>query len=184
VLAVTAVVASCGIALVGCGSSGSSSSGSQASGGTTSTSQAGTSTTQKSHLATAKFVLHAGLAFGAFHHWIYKPFKAGNFTGGNLKNHKAAALKAALAGLFAYHELKLAFEDAKASPLLSKLAAPLTALGTKLKSLASGLKSGTLDPSAVESANGDTSTIGGLASGAGAAISEKVPSALQLVTGG
>jgi len=23
------------------------------------------------------FVLHAGLAFGAFHRWIYKPFKAG-----------------------------------------------------------------------------------------------------------
>jgi hypothetical protein len=24
-----------------------------------------------------KFVLHAGLAFGAFHRYIYKPFKAG-----------------------------------------------------------------------------------------------------------
>jgi hypothetical protein len=26
-----------------------------------------------------KFVLHAGLAFGAFHRYLYKPFKAGTF---------------------------------------------------------------------------------------------------------
>jgi hypothetical protein len=164
-----AVLAICSLALVGCGSSSSSSS---------------ASATGKSHLATAKFVLHAGLAFGAFHRWIYKPFKAGAFTGGNLKNHKAAAVKAALAGLFAYHEAKLAVEAAKASPSLSKVTTALAALGTKLKSIATGLKSGTVDPSAIESASGAAGTIGSLANGAGAAISDKQPSTAQLLSGG
>jgi hypothetical protein len=170
------------VAVGGCGSSSSSSSTQAASSsGTTAT---GTSTTEKSHLATAKFVAHAGLAFGAFHRWIYKPFKAGNFTGGNLKAHKAAAVKAALAGLFAYHEIKLATEAAKASPTLSKLLAPLSALESKLKSLATGIKSGNVDPTAITSANGDARSLSSLASSAGAAISEKLPSASQLLTGG
>jgi hypothetical protein len=28
-----------------------------------------------------KFVLHAGLGFGAFHHFIYAPYKAGTLHG-------------------------------------------------------------------------------------------------------
>jgi len=32
------------------------------------------------HLAKTKFVLHAGLAFGAFHRYIYEPFRSGAFT--------------------------------------------------------------------------------------------------------
>ncbi|MGH3688400.1 MAG: hypothetical protein ACRDSM_25810 [Pseudonocardiaceae bacterium] len=49
-----------------------------------------------------KFVLHAGLAFGGFHHFIYAPYKAGNLHG------FAALAKTGLAGLFTVHELKLA----------------------------------------------------------------------------
>jgi len=41
--------------------------------------------------AVPKFIFHAGLAFGAFHHFIYLPFKAGKFTSGGflskLKNY-------------------------------------------------------------------------------------------------
>jgi hypothetical protein len=52
-----------------------------------------------------KFALHAGLAFGAFHHFIYGPFKAGGLHG------VAPLAKAGAAGLFTVHELKLAKAD-------------------------------------------------------------------------
>lgn len=131
-----------------------------------------------------KFALHAGLAFGAFHRYIYKPFKAGSFTGGNLSKNKLAVAKAALAGLFAYHELKLAIKDAQASPTLSKLVAPVNALADKLKSIGSSVKSGKPDASAIESSNGDITSLSGLASAAGISVPDQIPSAAQLVTGG
>lgn len=43
-----------------------------------------------------------------------------------------------LAGLFSYHELKLAIKDAPHSPKLGKLVAPITALADKIKSIGSG----------------------------------------------
>jgi hypothetical protein len=61
-------------------------------------------TTSTPHLAKTKFVFHAGLAFGAFHHVIYGPFKAENFT--HPLSHKAAVANAALAAKFVYHELE------------------------------------------------------------------------------
>ena len=45
--------------------------------------------------AKTKFVIHAGLAFGAFKHFIYDPWKAGDFK--KLFSHKIALAKAALA---------------------------------------------------------------------------------------
>ncbi len=96
------------LAAAGCGSS-TSSSPSGAAGGSS-----GGTATHHVTLAKTKFVLHAGLAFGAFHHFIYKPFKAGGLHGFGL-------IKAGLAGLFAYHEIKLALLDAQSSPLLSRL---------------------------------------------------------------
>jgi hypothetical protein len=118
-----------GLAIAACGSSSSSST--SAAGG----SGASSSTTPNvGRLPTVKFALHAGLAVGAFHPSIYTPLKNGTFTGGILK-HKLALAKAGLAGLFAYHNLKLAIQDARGSPRLQKLAAPITALGDKLKSI-------------------------------------------------
>jgi hypothetical protein len=123
----------------------------------TSSSTAGagaTSSTSTTHLAKTKFVLHAGLAFGAFHRYIYKPFKEGKFSGG-LLHHKLATLKAGLAAAFAYHEVKLALQDARSSKLLSRALSPLLALQTKLAALATGLKHGTVDGTAITSANSD-----------------------------
>ena len=60
--ALLCVLGAFSLAVVGCGSSSSSSS------GTTSASATNGSSTI-SHTK-AKFVLHAGLAFGAFHRWI------------------------------------------------------------------------------------------------------------------
>ncbi len=138
----------------GCGSSSKSSS-SSANGQPPA---AQTSSAPKTHFAKTKFALHAGLAFGAFHRYIYKPFKEGKFSGG-LLHHKAAVLKAALAAAFAYHEVKLALNDARSSRILSTLLSPLLALQTKLSSLRAGFKHGTANPATIQSANGDTSTI-------------------------
>ncbi len=164
----------------GCGSSSSSSSSSSAGGAG---GNASSTTPNVGHLPTVKFALHVGLAFGAFHRYIYKPLKDGTFSGGILK-HKVALVKAGLAGLFAYHELKLALTDAQASPKLHKLVAPITALGDKLKSIGGSAKSGNFDPSAITSANGDVSSLSGLANQAGISVSPKEPSAGALAGGG
>ena len=169
-----------GLVVAGCGSSSSSSSSASAK---AATSTSASSTRNVGRLPTVKFALHAGLAFGAFHRWIYKPLKNGTFSGGVLK-HKLALAKAGLAGLFAYHELKLAIKAAQASPKLQKLVAPVTALGAKLKSIGSGAKSGTIDASSITSANGDVTSLSGMAKQAGVSITPQEPSASALAGGG
>lgn len=173
-----ALVLSLSLLTAGCGSkssSGSASSSTAAAGGAqtqSSTAAAGTAA-PKTHFAKTKFVFHAGLAFGAFHRYIYKPFKAGALTRGGILSHKKAVLKAGLAGLFAYHELKLALHDAKSSPLLSKLLTPLTSLQAKLQSLGTRLKGGKVDQGSIESANTDASSISAGSSKAGQPIADQ-----------
>ncbi len=160
-----AVLAVLALAATGCGSSGSSSSPSSASGAAS-----GTSTT---HFAKTKFVLHAGLAFGAFHRWIYKPAKAGTLR--HPFEHPLTAAKAALAAAFVYHELKLALADAQANPTLSKLVAPVTALQDKLHGLAGSVKSGGASPADVSGLDSAISSIKGQAASAGQTITEQAP---------
>jgi hypothetical protein len=142
------------VCLAGCGSSTGSSN-------TSSSGQppaAQTSTASTTHFAKTKFALHAGLAFGAFHRYIYKPYKQGVFSGG-LFHHKLATVKAALAAGFAYHEVRLALDDARSSKILSTLLSPLLAMQTKLSTLRSELKSGTVNPATIASTNGTAGTI-------------------------
>jgi hypothetical protein len=161
-----AVIGVLALALVGCGSSSSSSTpgGSGAAAG---------STTQTTKFAKTKFVLHAGLAFGAFHRWIYKPAK-----GGTLRHpfqHPLTAAKAALAAAFVYHELKLALADAQADPTLSKLVAPITALQTKIQSLTGSVKSGGASAGDATGLDSLISSIKDQASSAGQSITEQTP---------
>jgi hypothetical protein len=144
----TAIVLVGALAVAGCGSSGSSGSAGSGSGQTT---------TRHIAFAKTKFLLHAGLAFGAFHRYIYKPFRSGGFSPPT--QHKAAIVKAGVAGLFAYHEAKLALQDAQASPTLSKLVAPLTALQRQLSGLGTRLKGGSLDASGINAANASVNGI-------------------------
>ena len=122
------------------------------------------------HFAKTKFLLHAGLAFGAFHRYIYKPYKAGSFT--PTSSHKLAIVKAGVAGLFAYHEIKIALTDAQSSSTLSKLVSPITALEGKLDSLGSGLHGGTLDGAGITQANSLTSSLGSQSASSGASIKD------------
>jgi hypothetical protein len=152
------------LVVAGCGSkSSTSSSGSSA---------AGTST--KVHFAKTKFAIHAGLAFGTFHHFIYEPFKAGDFS--HPFTHKFTILKAVAAGLFVEHEVKLALADAQGSKLLSHVVAPLTAVGAGLALIRSSIKSGHPNAQAISSANSSVSAAESNSSSAGQPIQETVGS--------
>ncbi|MBV9364741.1 MAG: hypothetical protein JOY89_10900 [Solirubrobacterales bacterium] len=167
------------LSLASCGSSKSSSTAASppatatGTASSASTTAAPTSTTSTTKFAKTKFVLHAGLAFGAFHRWIYKPAKAGELT--HPLQHKLTTVKAALAAAFVYHELKLALADAQADPTLSKLVAPVTDLQNKIRDLAGSVKSGGASPSDASSLDGLVSSIKDKAAGAGHPISEQTP---------
>lgn len=150
------------LALAGCGSSTSSS----ATSGSAATAPATT------HLAKTKFVLHAGLAFGAFHRYVYKPLRAGDFS--HPFSHKLTIIKAGLAALFIRHELSLALTDAQSSPTLRKLVSPITALQARID----GLRHGTPSASAVNQDNSQVGSIEHAASGAGQPITEQAPASL------
>jgi hypothetical protein len=112
---------------------------------TTTTNAAGqTVVTCHIRLAKTKFALHAGLALGAFHRYILKPYHAGAFKTG-APGRKKALLKAGASGLFAYHELKVADRDARCDgPVLRKLASPLASALSALASLRTALTAGNI----------------------------------------
>jgi hypothetical protein len=158
-----------GVAVAGCGNSSSSSSPAGAGAAASTTS----ATTSSIGLAKTKFVLHAGLAFGAFHRWIYKPLKAGQLQ--HPLSHKLTTIKAALAVGFIVHELKLALADAQADPTLSKLVAPITAIQSKFSGAVSGIKSGNVDTAGLDSVESAIGSLKGQASSAGQSITEQTP---------
>ena len=157
------------LAAAGCGSKSSSSS-----------APAPTATTV--HFAKTKFIFHAGLAFGAFHHFIYEPIKAGDLA--HPLSHKFTIVKMGLAGLFVYHEVKLAAQDVKGSKLLSTLFAPITALAAEIKSLGASIGAGHGSPSSAASAvNSNIASISSTAASKGQSITESLPSTAQLAAG-
>ena len=93
-------------------------------------------------LAVTKFLLHAGISYYVFDHYIYQPFKAGDLHG---FTHAFTIAKAAIAALFVYHEVKLMAADVKGSKLLSFLATPITAVIAKLEWLKSAITGGNLN---------------------------------------
>lgn len=120
--------------------------------------------------AKTKFVLHSGLAFGAFHRYLYKPYQAGTFKKG-AKGRIGAFVKGGLAALFVKREIRLASEDVKANPTLCKaIAAPLGKIGDGVKAALDKLKSG--DASGVTSVNGLVSQVSDTSNKDGVAITE------------
>ncbi|MBV9416841.1 MAG: hypothetical protein JO363_17795 [Solirubrobacterales bacterium] len=176
-LNLVAVLSVLAFALVGCGSSKSSASSASApataTSATNTTANTATSTTSTTKFAKTKFVLHAGLAFGAFHRWIYKPAKAGELT--HPLQHKLTTVKAALAAAFVYHQLKLALADAQADPTLSHLVAPITDLQNKFHDLTGRVKSGGVSADDAGGLDGAISSIKSQAQGAGQPITEQTP---------
>jgi hypothetical protein len=86
-------------------------------------------TSNTTSFAKTKFVAHSGLAFGAFHRYLYKPYKAGTFKKG-ADGRLTAFAKGGLAALFIKREIRLASEDVRANPILCRaIAAPLARIG-------------------------------------------------------
>jgi hypothetical protein len=120
--------------------------------------------------AKTKFVLHSGLAFGAFHRYLYKPYQAGTFQKG-ASGRIAAFVKGGLAALFVKREIRLASEDVKANPTLCKaIAAPLAKIGDSVQSALDKLKSG--DASGITDTNSLISSVEDSSSKGGAPITE------------
>jgi hypothetical protein len=104
--------------------------------------------------STAGFLVHAGLAYYVFNHYIWQPYKAGSLTHGF--THKLKLVEAGLAAVFVYHEMKDAISDVKSSKL-AFLAVPLTAVVAKLSGLGSTLSGG--NTGALTGVNGSLSSI-------------------------
>ncbi len=127
-------------------------------------------TSNTTAFAKTKFVAHTGLAFGAFHRWLYKPMKAGTFKKG-AKGRVTAFVKGGLAALFIKREVRLALADAKANPTLCKtISAPLGKLGDTVQSAFDKLKSG--DSSGVDGLNSLISQTESSSKGQGVEITE------------
>jgi hypothetical protein len=125
-----------------------------------------------------KFVLHAGLGFGAFHHFIYAPYKAGALHG------VVTLGKAGLAALFAVHEMKLAKADAESSPTLCHLAAPFDKASAAISGSASQIKSGKVSSQAMDNMNNDVNAVQRGAQDDGVPAPDQVPTDSQLASGG
>jgi hypothetical protein len=90
-----------------------------------------------------RFLLHMGLAYYAFHHFVYKRYKEGGFAKG-APHRLSNILKAAIAIWFTYHELKKAYQIANSShsKLLHALVSPLNALIGRANDLHARLSKG------------------------------------------
>lgn len=126
------------LAAAGCGDDEKVVTGTDASGQTT------TRTVPDVKFAKTKFVLHSGLAIGAFRRWIYKPWKAGTFKQG-ADGRTAALVKAAAAGAFTVNELRLARNAALSDDRLRGLGDRLGGLTDRVEKLVPGLQDGKFD---------------------------------------
>ena len=155
----------------GCKSSSTAAAGGGVSTSTASASAAPTSCpTQASGFAKTKFVTHAALGFGAFHRYIYKPYRAGTFRSG-AHGRITAFIKAGLAALFIKREVRLAGQAAQNSPTLCKvILSPLRTVSETVQDAVSKLKQG--DTSGVSGIEGAVSQVELQSSGQGASITE------------
>lgn len=121
--------------------------------------------------AVAKFLLHAGIAYYVFDHYIWKPFKAGDLHG---FTHAFTIAKAVLAAVVVYHEAEDMAADVKGSKTLSFLTAPIAAVVAKLESLKSAITGG--NSGAISTINGGLGSIESQAGAKGIVIKQIVQS--------
>ena len=125
-----------------------------------------------------RFVLHLGVAYFCFHHWVMQPYHDGAFASG--APHRIAAItKGGLALLFAVHEVHVAQEIAAKSndPLLKKLNGETVALSAAFLAIGQRLRAGHFNPSDIGSLESQASSLGHDASANGVNIKD-VPVAI------
>ncbi|WP_310964187.1 hypothetical protein [Nocardioides terrisoli] len=128
------------LGLTGCGSSNDTTASGQS---TMSAAQACPTAATKS-FAKTRFAADVGLIAGSFHHWIWKPYRAGSFKKG--AHHRFFAIaKAVATAAFISHEMKNALDNVKASPTLCKaLYTPMQKVSGLVDDLSSRLRHGDL----------------------------------------
>jgi hypothetical protein len=127
-------------------------------------------TSNTTGFAKTKFVAHTGLAFGAFHRYLWKPYQAGTFSKG-AQGRVGAFVKGGLAALFVKREIRLASHDVKANPTLCKaIAAPLGKIGNSVQAAFDKLKTG--DASGLTDVNSSISSVESTSSKDGDPITE------------
>ncbi|MEI6447158.1 MAG: hypothetical protein WCO96_04660 [Actinomycetes bacterium] len=121
--------------------------------------------------AKTKFVLHAGLAFGAIKRWIYNPWQAGTFKSG-AEGRTKALIKAAAAAAFSVQQLKSARNAALSDEKLRGVGEKMTGMINQVSSLTPGLKSGSFDPAQIAGLAAGIGGLTALAGDAGAKVKE------------
>ncbi|MFF3905017.1 hypothetical protein ACFYZJ_03235 [Streptomyces sp. NPDC001848] len=139
-----------------------------------------TTPAERQKVARARFVADAGLAAGAVHEWIVKPWKAGTFKKG-AQGRRTALAKAGLAGTFAHDRLRAAVRNARGDPGLARALAPLGPGVDGLQDLPSRLSKG--DESAAASYAALVDKVKAAAKNAGVTVRSQLPSAAQLARG-
>ncbi|HWC81036.1 MAG TPA: hypothetical protein VG756_13860 [Pseudonocardiaceae bacterium] len=177
--AIAALVGASLLLLVGCGPMSSGAAGATTTSPPSSSSSASCQQVGTVSFDKTKFVLHAGLAFGAFHHFIYSRFTSGAFrsgASGRVKN----LIEAGLAAAFTVHELKLAHQDAESSPTLCKLVAPLDQAAAALSGITGKVKSGDVTQGDLSGINDSVATAGQSFAKVGVPVTDQIPSTGQL----
>jgi hypothetical protein len=120
-----------------------------------------------------RFVAHLGVAFFCFHHWVMKPYEEHLFDSG-APHRTATIVKAGVATLFAYHEVRVAEKIAQTSkdPLLQKMSGGVETLMGSLGSIGQRFKSGQFSPDDVKTLNSATTAVGSDAAAGGAPIKD------------
>lgn len=129
--------------------------------------------TSTRRFAKTRFVTNAGLAAGAFHRYIYRPFRAGAFKSGT-HGQKKSIVKASLAGVFALDQLRRAKNNVQADPRLCRtLSAPISRLSNSIRGLTDNMKHGNADATQMASTRGALEGFRSTAGSAGAGFTDK-----------
>jgi hypothetical protein len=152
-----------------CGSSGSSTS--AAAPASQSASSAGTQTASPATCASVgtrkipktRLLADLALTYGAFHRYLYKPYKAGTFRKG-AHGRTTAIIKAGLATAVILKLLSNAQKNAAADPTLCKYVPTMDTIKASLRNLAAKIRGGTATSS---DADGTNSLFEQLKNGAG-----------------
>jgi hypothetical protein len=124
------------------------------------------------HLPKTRFLLHAGLAFGAFHGYILKPLQNGGFTAGSSSRTKTF-VKAALAGAFVVREIIQMDKFANADKTLCKIVPNIAGINTALSGLIDKLKGSTATSAGLSSVSSTFDSLQTQAGSLGATIKDR-----------
>jgi hypothetical protein len=116
--------------------------------------------THAAFLEKTRFLAHMGAAFYAFHHFVWARYQNGQF-GYGVRGRAGNFVKAAIALVFAYHELSVSYKiaDKSHSKLLHALISPLKPLLASVNDESAKLKKGQYSPSDMQSVNNQVNTV-------------------------